>query len=63
MVIGLAVRSSIAFEEVPSSQLFRAVGTCEVFRMPSAAQRRYHLLAKNYGHYTKLEGFERLKLK
>lgn len=43
VVVGLAVRLSIALEEVLGAQFLAAVGADEVLRMPSAPQRRHHL--------------------
>lgn len=43
MVVRLAVRMTIAFEEVTSAQLLLAVAAQEVLRVPGFAQRSYHL--------------------
>lgn len=43
MVIRLAVRMAVAFEEVTGAELLFAVAAQEVLRVPGFAQRRYHL--------------------
>lgn len=43
MIVRLAVRMSVALEEVASSQLLRAVVAREMLRMPGLAQRRNDL--------------------
>lgn len=43
MIVSLAVRRSVALEEVPRAQLLIAVIASEVFRVPCLAQSRDHL--------------------
>ena len=43
MVVGLAVRLAVAFEEILRAQLLAAVGAHEMLRMPGPSERRHHL--------------------
>ena len=46
VIVGLAVRLSVAFEKVDRSQLLAAVHAHKVFRMPRPAQSRDDLPSK-----------------
>lgn len=50
VVVRLAVGPAVAFEEVPSAELLRAVRAGEVLRVPGAAQRRDHLHERTLRH-------------